>query len=532
LSLGGFWRERNREHGSAAFAKRLLDMAQVFPPDNGMPMARLDMALADVALAKQLAATLAGLGGPCGALRSQRVAAAEGPPWVKYVLFDAELGIALIDFAPACPSRGIVPLQAFLAESGFTDRYRGDLPVVAMALAPSEIPLVTDRIAAAFAAAPPCAIADTSWCEALNRLLMTADGLTMARVMPTPGTAAPGPLRLAEAGPGTSAAPAPLLPRAALERPFLQQQFAQTPPLMRPVRARPLPRQPMPERPLPKRAPLRNLLLYNRDGERPMLQKSVPKTQIRERQIVERPIAADPKPRPAPPGDPMRLRTWHAGGYRRAALAMAALSAAALAIGGVPYLVEAPAPAMQAPIASGPSAVVASATPIRSAAALDGMASVSEPSVIAVEPQSPASAAEAALPTPPPVNSAAALDGAAASEPLALAEEERQALANPEAVAVEAESPTQPSVRSSAIDDTVEAPSSVSETVEPPSVAAAATPVWGRASRPAAKPPTANSAAPTATRKPTPIWRAGPARGVARTSFKGFVIDPRKRETR
>jgi len=529
----GFWRERGRDHGSGAFAKRLLDMAQVFPPDNGMPMSRLDMALADVALAKQLAVTLAGLAGPCGALRSQRVAAAEGPPWVKYVLFDAERGIALIDFAPARPSRGIVPLKAFLAASGFADRYRGELPVVTMALDPGEIPLVAERIAAAFAAAPPCAIADTSWCEAFNRLLMTADGLTMARVMPAPGAAAPGPLRLAEVQPGTSAAPAPLLPRAALVRPFLQQQLPQTPPLTRPVLARPLLRQPMPEGPLPKRAPLQNLLLHKRDGQRPMLQKSVPEAQIRERPILERPIPTNPKPRPAPAGDPRRLRTWHAGDYRRAALAMAALSAAALAIGGAPYLFEAPAPAMQTPSPRGPSAAVASAIPMRSAAALDSMASVSGPSVTAVEPQSPASAAAAAPPTPPSLNSAAALDGtAAASEPLALAEEKQQALANPETIAAEAESPTQRLVRSSAIEDTVEAPPSVSETVEPSSVAAAATSVWGRPPRAAAKSPRANSAAATATQKLTPIWRAGPARRAVRASFNRLVIDARKRETR
>src|SRR5260370_11811979 len=95
-----------------------------------MSMARLDMALADVALAKQLAATLAGLAGPCGALRSQLVAAAEGPPWVKYVLFDAERGIALLDFAPARPSRGIAPLKAFLAESAFPAPYHPALPPV------------------------------------------------------------------------------------------------------------------------------------------------------------------------------------------------------------------------------------------------------------------------------------------------------------------------------------------------------------------------------------------------------------------
>src|SRR5260221_14516367 len=131
-------------------------MAQVFPPTTGMSMARLDMALADVALAKQLAATLAGLPRPCGALRSQLVVAAEGPPWVKYVLFDGERGIALLDFAPARPSPGIAPLKAFLAAAGFPDRYPGELPLVALELAPAEIPALGARICAPFPPGPPC----------------------------------------------------------------------------------------------------------------------------------------------------------------------------------------------------------------------------------------------------------------------------------------------------------------------------------------------------------------------------------------
>jgi hypothetical protein len=105
-------------------------------------------------------------------------------------------------------------------------------------------------------------------------------------------------------------------------------------------------------------------------------------------------------------------------------------------------------------------------------------------------------------------------------------------LANPEIVAAEAESPTQPLIRSSSIDDTVEAPSIVSETVEPSSVAAAATPVWGRAPGPVAKSPRAHSAGATTTQAPRPIWRAGAARGATRASFKGFVINLGKRETR
>src|SRR5260370_2310393 len=95
-------------------------MAQDFPP---VPMAGLDMALADVALAKQLGAVLAALEGPCGVLRSGLVVPAEGPPCVRYVLFQAALGIALLDFPPARADLGIAPLKPFLAEASVSSRY-------------------------------------------------------------------------------------------------------------------------------------------------------------------------------------------------------------------------------------------------------------------------------------------------------------------------------------------------------------------------------------------------------------------------
>src|SRR6476646_7808446 len=55
---------------AAPVPNRSFGMAQVFPP---VSMAGLGMALADVALAKQLVAVLAELEGPCGALRNELV---------------------------------------------------------------------------------------------------------------------------------------------------------------------------------------------------------------------------------------------------------------------------------------------------------------------------------------------------------------------------------------------------------------------------------------------------------------------------
>jgi hypothetical protein len=434
-------------------------------------MARLDMALADVALAKQLAATLAGLPRPCGALRSQLVVAAEAPPWVKYVLFDGERGIALLDFAPARPSRGIAPLKAFLAAAGFADRYPGELPVVALELAPAEIPVVGERIAAAFAAAPPCTINDTSWCEAVNRLLMTADGLTMARVMPAPGAAAAGPVRLAEArrnAAGASAAPSPLPQKPILERPFLQQPLAEAPSLKRPIRERPFLQQAILERPGPKRAPLQTLFLRKREREKPFLEKPTLERPNLERPLLGTPMPEKPASRPGLPTDTaIRLRAGASANHPRAALAVAALSVTALAIGAVPYVLDASSPAAPAPTAISfpidlfPIEAMAPQIPVRtvkSATATEGSSVAPSLVVEAVQPPSTGAVSIAAADAAPPPTIAEPLP-AAVSAPSAGA-----AVAAPNAIATPVRSAT-------ATEGSVVAPSRFVDVADLPSIA-------------------------------------------------------------
>jgi len=277
-------------------------MAQVFPP---VSMAGLGMALADVALAKQLVAVLAGLEGPCGALRNELVVPSEGPPWVRYVLFHGGRGIALLDFAPAHPSRGIKPLKAFLAEAGFAARYPGALPVVAVEISPETILDVGTLIAEAFAAAPLCTVRDAGWCDAVNRLLMTAEGLAMARVMPAQGVVPQGPVRLAQARRNTATVRTsriPLVRQSALERPFLQ-----IPTLERPILTTALPAQP---------------------------------------------ASRKPKSRPVIGVDPAkRLRSWISQQHPHAISVFAGISAAVLAVSALPYVLSSPPPPTPAPAA-------------------------------------------------------------------------------------------------------------------------------------------------------------------------------------
>jgi len=263
------------------------------------------MALADVVLAKQLVAVLAGLEGPCGALRNQLIVPSEGPPWVRYVLFHGGRGIALLDFAPAHPGRGIKPLKAFLAEVGFTARYPGTLPVVAVAISPETILDVGTLIAEAFAAAPPCTIKDARWCDAVNRLLMTAEGLAMARVMPAQGVVSPGPVSLAQARQGTAAvgtSQIPLVRKSALERPFLQ-----IPTLERPILTTALPAQPASRKP----------------KSRPVIGVDLAK----------------------------RLRSWISQQHPHAISVLAGISAAVLAVAALPYVLSSPPPPTPDPAA-------------------------------------------------------------------------------------------------------------------------------------------------------------------------------------
>src|SRR5579863_5760290 len=98
----------------------------------------------------KLGSTLAQLPAPWKVLRNRRPNAADGPPWVKYMAFHPEKGIALVDLLPAKPDAAILPLEEFLARTR-----RAAVPAItAVALAERDIPTIAGALADAFAAAP------------------------------------------------------------------------------------------------------------------------------------------------------------------------------------------------------------------------------------------------------------------------------------------------------------------------------------------------------------------------------------------
>ncbi len=108
--------------------------------------------------------------------------AVDGPPWVKFIALHPRKGVALIDVEPAQPETAIAPLEEFLARKGFAPFTSGDPPIVALALAKDDIAAIEDRVAGAFAEAPPCGIESALWIETVTELLMSTQGILLTRL--------------------------------------------------------------------------------------------------------------------------------------------------------------------------------------------------------------------------------------------------------------------------------------------------------------------------------------------------------------
>src|SRR5581483_3266915 len=113
---------------------------------------------------KQLAGALARLSPPWQVLRNGRPDAADGPPWVGFILLHPRLGIALLDPAPARPTAAIAPLRELLQRGDFERRFPGHLPIIADDVTKQELAGLPERLVAAFAQETPCTIADEGWC--------------------------------------------------------------------------------------------------------------------------------------------------------------------------------------------------------------------------------------------------------------------------------------------------------------------------------------------------------------------------------
>ncbi|MDE1932303.1 MAG: hypothetical protein KGI43_12125, partial [Alphaproteobacteria bacterium] len=133
--------------------------------------------LAERRLATQLREALATLPAPWIVLANRRASGADGPPWVRFVALHPAKGIALVDTTAA--EAALAPLEDFLARTGFPALQPGALPIVPVAIGPSEIGAIAEIIDSAFPQGQP-AIGNPNWCDAVVELLLAAPDLMLS----------------------------------------------------------------------------------------------------------------------------------------------------------------------------------------------------------------------------------------------------------------------------------------------------------------------------------------------------------------
>jgi len=125
-------------------------------------------------VASRLEATLARLPAQWTILVERRIGGEDGP-YVRFVLLHPNIGVALVDLAPVDLTAARNALCAVLTQAGMSQ-----LPIVRVTIAESEIDSVGHRLASAFAAAPPLAVADIHWRDMVVGLLLSAEDAPMA----------------------------------------------------------------------------------------------------------------------------------------------------------------------------------------------------------------------------------------------------------------------------------------------------------------------------------------------------------------
>ncbi|HEV2162445.1 MAG TPA: hypothetical protein VGR52_09475 [Stellaceae bacterium] len=133
--------------------------------------------LAERRVAAQLRGALTTLPSPWVVLANRRASGADGPPWVRFVALHPAKGIALVDTAAA--EAALAPLEDFLARTGFPALQPGALPIVPVAIGPSEIGAIADIMDGAFPQGQP-AIGNPNWCDAVVELLLAAPDLMLS----------------------------------------------------------------------------------------------------------------------------------------------------------------------------------------------------------------------------------------------------------------------------------------------------------------------------------------------------------------
>ncbi|WP_254453460.1 hypothetical protein [Siccirubricoccus sp. G192] len=98
------------------------------------------------------------------------------PAPMRYVLLHAEIGIALLDVAPAETQDAEAILRHRLTAARFEGIFSGHLPVVHLRIAPEDLPNIDSLLGEAFAALPPLSVpGGDAWVSVVRRALSPRD---------------------------------------------------------------------------------------------------------------------------------------------------------------------------------------------------------------------------------------------------------------------------------------------------------------------------------------------------------------------
>jgi hypothetical protein len=139
---------------------------------------------------------------------------------VRFVAIHPNLGIALVDLAPARPKAALAPLRSLLTRGNGTIFTGREPPIATVLLARDEIPLAAARVEATLAELPPSGIANPAWPE-IAIALVTA---SYPHMMPTDG----GRRAIAASGYGSQPNAAQRTPEAPAEAPPPRQETARS----------------------------------------------------------------------------------------------------------------------------------------------------------------------------------------------------------------------------------------------------------------------------------------------------------------
>ena len=140
------------------------------------------------ALLGQLGSALAGLPAPWSVIVNERP---RQSPWVRYMVFHPDKGLALVDVASARPERKVGRVASLFTRAGFGAFEQGSLPLIAISIGKFQIEALEFCLDTAFQATR-CGLTIADWPEQAIALLLERSDMNLKRLVRTnPGAQTP-----------------------------------------------------------------------------------------------------------------------------------------------------------------------------------------------------------------------------------------------------------------------------------------------------------------------------------------------------